>query len=1821
MRFLGSSIFTVVLFSFSAGICEQQTTKVDFRAQILSSDHISCVLSFDLSDVSEEKSSENDETFTSFTISGEGTTYEPERPLLPAVSRFVVVPPQAGLELVARGEGLRRIEAEHPPLCLNDERVGPVLGRCDSPDQALYPPVIAEMSEPFIIRGVRLVKITTYPIQYEHATNSYIQYDHVQTEIRYNDDPPVNPVVQPVRRNRSQQFKKFIRAVAINGDQVGRDDPDLDEEPPYIGHYLIVTHPNCLQYAAEFIEWRRKSGYKVDILQLIQGQAGNSNQVKDLIEERYDEYLDNGIDPFDHLLLIGDRRQYDNGGFQAQWILAAPVGNSCWISGPEHADYEYALLEGGNNDRYPDVAISRLPSGSETQMNLAIGRTMAYEAEPYMEETEWFTRGGVYSQHWGNQQFQAWHITVHTNVRWGEEVLQYLGFDEVRFYEDYNYDQQGQRVGPFVQRLYNDGCNLLLGRAENYLWQNNFNGVNENVVFPIRLVISGHGEWCAWSSFRAYGNDRVLRGPVATTNGWGSPPTAPMSAIWLELVNGVLLKDLTLGWGRNLGITMIETYFPNFQWNQFRAQPLYLHVKTDVDCSGDPGIQPWIGVPRIVEAEIPESISPVSRLIEVAVTDPDGEEVPGARVTFYDPGDMPDFNNNAYADYEGMMMRTTLTDSSGMVRFVFSDESEFEGESVYVTVTGRDIRPWFGEIEVQVDLPLIEIEDFSLTETEGNEDNVINPAETFTLGIVARNLGDDEPIEDVTAVIISNSLWVEVDENEISFGDIAAGETSEGDEPVTIHISPSCPDAGSRPVTQPVLKVDFHSGENSWNSAIKLNPVAPNFEVRRVVGGVIIPVGAHELDIELENRGGMDSPPVEAQIVTMGMGVSAVRETVVFPEIDADEFAAIEGESFLIAGNRIAIPGSENEMMLILTNENGFQDTAYFSLQVGEPREGAPQGPDGYGYICFDDSDEDWDIAPEYEWTEICPDDDDRDFDGTTCDFDDNVPEDIGESEVVPLGFMTRFYGHEYEEITIASNGFIAMGNQERITNFQNWPMDRAIGGGLGMIAPLWDNLRVVDNSGVYYYHDEDNARFIIEWYRLRHRSGGNSDLNFQVILYDADVWITETGDQIIIFQYKNVSNVRGQSEGMAREKNTFFASVGISSPDGTTGISYTWDNEYPVTSAPLHDRMAILFATSPRFKSGYLFGRVTDAATGQPIQDANVFTEHGFTTTTDEDGNWQIIDALAEVPFDITAMRQGYNDSTYIDTFLVEDDTLEINFDLLHPEFIPSSELLATLLDPDRSREMQFRLTNTGNGPLDWRVERRLLGDANADPWEYRRGYNVGAAMEDDWILGVVFLDSLIYVSGSNNNNPTIYIFDMNGELVDTLAQLGEDDRGMRDLAYDGELIWACSGDVVYGFTPEGEERASFDAPYRPTMHITYDSDREILWMASTTTNIVAYDREGNELDIVLQRNDLRIYGLAYWKDDPDDYPLYVFNRDRETNMQALHKYNPVTGERQFVTFLVPEGGGNPAGAFITNEFDVYSWVLMTISSAPRNDTGDRVDIWQLDARKDWFMFDMLSDTGRVEASYGRIESGDWMDYILNLDATGLPQVLFQGELRFYHNAAGGVTPIRVRLDVIGPVPPTAFSLAEPSDGDTLRLTKTTFSWFPSWDPNAGEDVAYNLWIETDGDSVGMAVIDTAFSIDLDTLGLEYDENFIFEWWINAISDPDTVQCDQRFSFLYLPSDIDYQPTLPVRFELSSVHPNPFNAATTVRFGIDAKQPSSLKVHDITGREVIELFSGVPDAGYYQARWNAVGMPSGIYLIRLSSGEKTQVRKVALIR
>jgi hypothetical protein len=100
-------------------------------------------------------------------------------------------------------------------------------------------------------------------------------------------------------------------------------------------------------------------------------------------------------------------------------------------------------------------------------------------------------------------------------------------------------------------------------------------------------------------------------------------------------------------------------------------------------------------------------------------------------------------------------------------------------------------------------------------------------------------------------------------------------------------------------------------------------------------------------------------------------------------------------------------------------------------------------------------------------------------------------------------------------------------------------------------------------------------------------------------------------------------------------------------------------------------------------------------------------------------------------------------------------------------------------------------------------------------------------------------------------------------------------------------------------------------------------------------------------------------------------------------------------------------------------------------------------------------------------------------------------------------------------------------------------------------------------------------------------------------------------------------PNAVDDQASvgIPDRFFLSRAYPNPFNSATTIRYGLPNPGYVSLKVYNPLGQQITTLFEGDRQAGIHSANLIAVNLPSGLYFIRLEASGKVATQKVMLIR
>ena len=89
----------------------------------------------------------------------------------------------------------------------------------------------------------------------------------------------------------------------------------------------------------------------------------------------------------------------------------------------------------------------------------------------------------------------------------------------------------------------------------------------------------------------------------------------------------------------------------------------------------------------------------------------------------------------------------------------------------------------------------------------------------------------------------------------------------------------------------------------------------------------------------------------------------------------------------------------------------------------------------------------------------------------------------------------------------------------------------------------------------------------------------------------------------------------------------------------------------------------------------------------------------------------------------------------------------------------------------------------------------------------------------------------------------------------------------------------------------------------------------------------------------------------------------------------------------------------------------------------------------------------------------------------------------------------------------------------------------------------------------------------------------------------------------------------------MPKTISLENAYPNPFNPVTTLNFSLPESQDVMLQVYDLQGRVVETLIDGVVEAGYHSAIWNADHQASGVYFVKMISGEYISSQKLILLK
>lgn len=1442
------------------------------------------------------------EAYHVFGIPGEPFYFDEGSPAVPQVSRLYRIPDTGGVELAITDVEYEVLDGIHPyPLQKEGSSfAGLVRNERVMHEDAWYPPVVAEISEPGLMRDFRIVTVRLYPVQVNPVTGQARVYRRIDTEIIANDEPGINE--QTLNRPPSGSWSTIYRSMIAN-----LDDYALDDATTIPGSYLIIAvdHSVIAPWVDSLYTWKKRKGYHPVVETRTNWTA---NTLVSFIRNAYTTF----DPPLEFVALMGDP--------QANYF-GIPIYSSGWDG---RYDHEYALATSG--DEYEDIGVGRLCGVNTTEMGLINAKLMAYERNPYMDDTSWFTKSFLYAgvshdvasnwilMQWADQQFSNLTGVVNNTVA----------------------NHNGSVNSTLIRQQFNGGIGFFLWRGG---WVNEMptsvaSGCNSGFRLPIIMTIT-----CSTGDFDygvAVSESYLIAGTMANPQGGvaaigaataGTHPPENCTVAGGLIYNFANLHTEHLGHCLNAAKAWLGVAFGSGSTPQ-------RHFSSWNNLLGDPALSIWTDVPKVMEVSHPATLDIGESHMAVEVTyEGTGSPVEDARVVLW----------KGEETYE-----IRITGEDGKVDIPVTVASSGD---MMLTVVKRNHKPYLADIPCAAVELAVDVDDYALDDdnaggTHGNGNGEMNPGETIDLNVTLTNFGSSMTAENITATISSDNDNVTVLSAGANYPDLEPGHSSAGDVPFKIAVAPTMKE--NERVT---LTINVTASTVTSTGAVELTCRAGDLDyASHNIIGTFEPGSSAELRVTVINNGVLDMDNVNAELVSLSPFVSATDNESFYGDIAVGQQANNNTDLFTVNALSLTFRGHQAPMLLITETSGGYVDTVQFILPVGTAQQSDPTGPDAYGYYAYDNIDVDYDMRPEFNYFPI-----------NTIGVDLNL-NDSGEktsinqiwSTVRTLPFPFTFYGESYTNVTICANGWMAFGDQSWYDVFRNYPIP-GMQAPDAMIAPYWDDLRTSStNQGVWDYWDEENHRYIVQW-KAGAGSSYNSALDFQVILYDTSEYQTLDGNGIIDIQYQDVvMNVGEDVPG---------STVGIQAPGGLVGLGLAFQNQYAHGAATIQDGRAVRFTTNARTLFGTITGTVTDAENSNPLEGAEVTIDgFGYQTITDEEGSYTIEQVLIGA-YTLRASNYRYNDATVEEVVVELDSTEIVDFSLTHPELEITVDSIRVTI-PEEPPSASFDMINDGNGPFEYEFNISYAGDSSADPWDPIGNVDLTGSSGNSNFQGCEFVGEEWWVTaGGAGSENRIYRFDLAGNESGVFPQPTTSDLGWFDLAFDGDYVYGSEGPELTGIDMSGNVQVTIPVPLNPARAVTYDPATDHFWVGDMVSDLYEIDESGDVVRQIERENldGILVTGLAWNPTDPEGFKLYILGMDGIGSNLRVLRAHPITKEVQFVVGLAVQDNDLPGGCTITPG---WNSTLLVFGGVMSNPSGDRLSIYELAFNTTWIDVTPMAST-----------------------------------------------------------------------------------------------------------------------------------------------------------------------------------------------------------------------------------------------------------------
>jgi hypothetical protein len=885
---------------------------------------------------------------------------------------------------------------------------------------------------------------------------------------------------------------------------------------------LIISHASLAPYQTEFVKWKRSLGFEVYVVN--KSDIGTTlTQIKAFIQTHYNQYK------CDYLFLWGD----------VTGTFSIPTN---FYPSPEYAENDaddqfYTLLAG--DDYFPEMISGRFSFSNASEFITMANKTIVYEKAPYMSNPAWMSRALVVAGNYAEGNLRP--STPIAMSKWLRNKMFDYGYAEVDsvFFPDAYPGTSSilTSINQGVQFISYRGWGDANGWHYPSFHINNLVDTHNAAKMPIVYsIVCNTGDFANTQVNPCFGEAWMQAGTMASPGGCVAfvgpsdlhTKTRLNNSISSGAFRSILDRDVR-GFGASVLAGKVELYktFPNdLAIGQY--VPFYFHV---YNILSDPSLNMWVLQPSLISESVIEgglTFAQSDSHIRINAANLEGAMVTGTK------------NGTDF-------LQASVIDGYAILPI----DPNLEG-NLTLTISKANFVPLVRELSPERSAT-IGIVSNSLA------NSIINPVSNYNIGLELKNFS--ATAYGATNVTLSSAhSGISITQPTLSLPALASGASG------TLNFAFSTTTA-----LHPNEVIDFSV---SIDNPAELHLFQLKSGGAKIMvyshEGIINPGQANQVTFNIGNPGNVAMSNVNIQVLALTTAAVAQSTPI---NIGALEPGQVKQFTATVTLPSDVATGRNLPFRFTATAENGYSYFCFYSATAGSPGTDDPTGPDEYGYFAYDSTDTAYPQAPVYNWVEIDP-----LLGGQANVFLNN---DDG-SLTVDLPFTFKYYGQDYNSVTLCTNGWISFVPTDMV-DFYNCYIPAALGP-YAMVAAYWDDLKgiklgedvegngIFDNMRVLYWYDAANNRYIIQWNNAYNQYTidlmENASLEkFQIILYPK---AGTDGD--IVLQYHTIDNPG---------TTTNYCTIGIEDHTQMKGLTYTHGNTYPLTAAPLASGLAVKFTTT----------------------------------------------------------------------------------------------------------------------------------------------------------------------------------------------------------------------------------------------------------------------------------------------------------------------------------------------------------------------------------------------------------------------------------------------------------------------------------------------------------------------------------------------------------------------------------------------------------------------------------------------------------------